>query len=412
MAGSKLRLLLGRLLAGESISSSALAQLREESEVVYPGQGAGIGRRLELLKGSYARLDAAGIGASCLLSLWHLCLPLALDIALRSRRGALHCQGILGPQGSGKSTLALALEMLLADLGLRAVRLSLDDLYLRRAERLSLGDPQLHHRGPPGTHDIQLGLRTFAELGRGETPCWLPRFDKSAWQGEGDRWAWPDLHPGIELTGRVEGGAVALVSCRFQGKSVELPDRMGTPVPLQPLTPGFVLPEGEPVTVYRNDDGQIRLAGAEQDQEVLPADLPVGWQLVHSPIDVVVFEGWFLGMRPVQLDAWPDPFTRQSNEHLHAYLPLWKPIDHLLVLKPLQSHASREWRQAAEQQRIAAGRPGMNAEQIALFIEYFRRALPPELFLDPQVSDGRVGDLVATLSADHTPFEIYRSPHP
>ncbi|NOU04542.1 MAG: adenylyl-sulfate kinase, partial [Novosphingobium sp.] len=46
--------------------------------------------------------------------------------------------GICGAQGSGKSTLAAALAQRLAAQGLRAATLSLDDLYLTRAERQAL----------------------------------------------------------------------------------------------------------------------------------------------------------------------------------------------------------------------------------------------------------------------------------
>ena len=61
-----------------------------------------------------------------------------------------------------------------------AAVLSLDDLYLTRAERLELGrkvHPLLRTRGVPGTHDVALGLATIAALQRGE-PARLPRFDK------------------------------------------------------------------------------------------------------------------------------------------------------------------------------------------------------------------------------------------
>ena len=63
----------------------------------------------------------------------------------------------------------------------RAVALSLDDLYLTRAERDDLArtiHPLFATRGPPGTHDVELGLATLAALDRGE-PVALPRFDKA-----------------------------------------------------------------------------------------------------------------------------------------------------------------------------------------------------------------------------------------
>jgi D-glycerate 3-kinase len=60
------------------------------------------------------------------------------------------------------------------------VSLSLDDIYLTRAEREELArtvHPLLRTRGVPGTHDVALGLQVIAALERGEAAL-LPRFDK------------------------------------------------------------------------------------------------------------------------------------------------------------------------------------------------------------------------------------------
>lgn len=114
--------------------------------------------------------------------------------------------GINGPQGSGKSTLAAHIVRALADDHVRAITISIDDFYLTRAEQLSLaarfeGNRALEHRGYPGTHDVALGLRTLSSLQRGETVR-LPRYDKSAHDGRGDRApesSWPTLTPPIDL---------------------------------------------------------------------------------------------------------------------------------------------------------------------------------------------------------------------
>ena len=88
--------------------------------------------------------------------------------------------GLCGAQGSGKSTLAAALARRAGEQGIAAAVLSIDDLYLTRDEREDLArkvHPLLLTRGPPGTHDIALGLETIDALERGE-PVRLPRFDK------------------------------------------------------------------------------------------------------------------------------------------------------------------------------------------------------------------------------------------
>ena len=90
--------------------------------------------------------------------------------------------GLCGAQGSGKSTLAARLVEAAQERGLAAATLSLDDLYLTRAERVVLArgvDPLLATRGVPGTHDVALGLDLLARLDAGETVR-LPRFDKAS----------------------------------------------------------------------------------------------------------------------------------------------------------------------------------------------------------------------------------------
>ena len=88
--------------------------------------------------------------------------------------------GIAGSQGSGKSTLAKAVAERFG-----GASLSLDDVYLTKAERAAMAarvHPLFITRGPPGTHELGLLNRLLDRLqGAGPddlTP--LPRFDKLA----------------------------------------------------------------------------------------------------------------------------------------------------------------------------------------------------------------------------------------
>lgn len=77
---------------------------------------------------------------------------------------------------------------------LRVAQLSLDDLYLPHSSLVSLATSHpsnklLSGRGQPGTHDIELGKRVLSALRsaqEGDT-VQLPIYDKSAFDGEGDR---------------------------------------------------------------------------------------------------------------------------------------------------------------------------------------------------------------------------------
>lgn len=106
--------------------------------------------------------------------------PLAARLAKEVRPGGI-AVGICGAQASGKSTLTAVLRRLLEQQGLKTAVLSLDDLYLTRAERQGLArevHPLLAVRGVPGTHDVALGERLLAELRRpGRID--LPAFDKA-----------------------------------------------------------------------------------------------------------------------------------------------------------------------------------------------------------------------------------------
>lgn len=83
---------------------------------------------------------------------------------------------------------------MLAERGLRAVTVSIDDVYLTRDEQLRLaseypGNRYLEVRGYPGTHDLAFGervLRALIDAGDGERVR-VPVYDKGAFDGAGDR---------------------------------------------------------------------------------------------------------------------------------------------------------------------------------------------------------------------------------
>lgn len=267
--------------------------------------------------------------------LWIIWLPLA--IYLTNRREDLSrplIQGILGGQGTGKTTLANILKTLLQHIGYTTVCLSLDDLYKTYEERCQLREvePRLIWRGPPGTHDIELGIHSLEQIRQGtSTQVAIPRFDKAAYQGDGDR--------------------------------------------TQP-------------------------------------------ELVPSP-DIVLFEGWFVGVRPIApavFTSAPDPivttvdrqFAEAMNERLHHYLPLWEKLDRLMVLYPNDYRLSQQWRRQAEQQMKATGKTGMDDETINQFVQYFWKALHPELFITPMLHQPEWVDLVIEIDANHQPIAIYK----
>ncbi|OSD00235.1 P-loop containing nucleoside triphosphate hydrolase protein [Trametes coccinea BRFM310] len=106
--------------------------------------------------------------------------------------------GVQGPQGSGKTYLTSILRDVLqsAPHNLAVAVFSLDDLYLPHEGLVNLAasypdNALLRGRGQPGTHDVPLGTEVLNKLKRINdapgTEVELPSFDKSAFDGEGDR---------------------------------------------------------------------------------------------------------------------------------------------------------------------------------------------------------------------------------
>ena len=77
--------------------------------------------------------------------------------------------------------------------------LSIDDLYLTHDEQQTLAEthpynPLVQHRGQPSTHDVNLGIKLFESLRRRENQIKIPSYDKSAYQGQGERREKSDWH--------------------------------------------------------------------------------------------------------------------------------------------------------------------------------------------------------------------------
>ena len=74
---------------------------------------------------------------------------------------------------------------------LPTVALSIDDLYVPHDLQLQLAaahplNPLVQHRGHPSTHDLSLLLSLFSDLRNGRETR-IPTYDKSAYNGQGDR---------------------------------------------------------------------------------------------------------------------------------------------------------------------------------------------------------------------------------
>ncbi|CAH1442540.1 unnamed protein product [Lactuca virosa] len=117
--------------------------------------------------------------------------------------------GFSAPQGCGKTTLVFALDYLFSKTaGRKSATISIDDFYLTYDEQAKLreknpGNALLEFRGNAGSHDLPLSVETLTavsnltkEVSSG-MKMKLPRYDKSAYNGRGDR-ADPSTWPEVE----------------------------------------------------------------------------------------------------------------------------------------------------------------------------------------------------------------------
>ncbi|KAG6425359.1 hypothetical protein SASPL_115789 [Salvia splendens] len=113
--------------------------------------------------------------------------------------------GFSAPQGCGKTTLVFALSFLFEITGRKTATISIDDFYLTAEGQGKLresnpGNALLEFRGNAGSHDLPFSVETLTslqKLTREGTKMKLPRYDKSAYKGRGDR-ADPSTWPEVE----------------------------------------------------------------------------------------------------------------------------------------------------------------------------------------------------------------------
>lgn len=99
--------------------------------------------------------------------------------------------GFCCPQGGGKTTMTTFIDMLLSKAGFSCQIASIDDFYVTNAEQREIASKYpdnrlLQYRGMPGTHDLPLMNQTLDALRKGNEVS-IPRYDKTAFGGRGDR---------------------------------------------------------------------------------------------------------------------------------------------------------------------------------------------------------------------------------
>ncbi|WP_217537392.1 kinase [Stenotrophomonas sp. GbtcB23] len=127
------------------------------------------------------------------------------------------------------------------------------------------------------------------------------------------------------------------------------------------------------------------------------------WAQCHEPLDLLVFEGWFLGT-PAQADSELDTplnalereadadgrWRRWCNQALAGQYPaLWQRCDRLWFLQPPDFAVVPRWRWQQEQNLQAAQpeRSSMSRAQLERFVQYYERVSRQALRTLPALAD-------------------------
>ena len=111
-------------------------------------------------------------------------IPLCYWINKKADKKKPYFVGLAGGQGTGKTTISSLIKIILTKyFRLNVFRISIDDFYKTRKERISLSKivhPMLLTRGVPGTHDINMMLNFFKRAKSNKFKrIKLPKFNKA-----------------------------------------------------------------------------------------------------------------------------------------------------------------------------------------------------------------------------------------
>jgi D-glycerate 3-kinase len=125
-------------------------------------------------------------------------IPLCFWINEKVNKKRPYFVGLAGGQGTGKTTTSSLIKIILTKyFKLKVFKISIDDFYKTRKERISLSKrvhPMLLTRGVPGTHDINMMLNFFKKVkSRKFKKLRIPNFNKAI-DDRFDKKKWYDLN--------------------------------------------------------------------------------------------------------------------------------------------------------------------------------------------------------------------------
>jgi len=113
------------------------------------------------------------------------------------------------------------------------------------------------------------------------------------------------------------------------------------------------------------------------------------WRLDNP--DLLILEGWFLGIEPLEIDddqlinsseLSPDEFTYRLKiqKNLHKYLDVWNLIDNIWHLKPLKFEYMNKWKLNQEKEMFLQKGKALKDEKLSNFLRMLNVSIPIKSF--------------------------------
>lgn len=124
--------------------------------------------------------------------------------------------------------------------------------------------------------------------------------------------------------------------------------------------------EGTRVKLPRYDKSAFQGKGGRKGEDE--------WTSVDGPLQLVLFEGWMLGFRPVPSESLRDQNLKDVNRLLPYYEVWYRILDAFIQLVPNNLDDIADWRIEAEERMKASGKTGMSLNEVRSYITLFRPA--------------------------------------
>ena len=113
----------------------------------------------------------------------------------------------------------------------------------------------------------------------------------------------------------------------------------------------------------------------------------------ESP-DLLIIEGWFLGVKPLSIDldnseiispplsVFESSYRKKIQNNLHQYLEVWNMIDQIWHLKPLKFEYFNEWKSNQEKSMQFKSGSSLKDDNLSNFLRMLNVSIPHKSFDD------------------------------